>query len=500
MATLEELTRLAGTQGRLIADVEDAVKLVKEEAARALEERAQLQASLPRNAKTGHFGREGHPHKTVALEGSHTRAHALLPGTADHSDTDARTVVRGDLITGNATPRWVRKGIGSALEVLRVNAAGTDVEYSPPVHGALGGVTSDQHHAQSHAAATHSDQGATGAELEALTDGSETALHSHAGGAHDADQIIDADADTLIQVDESGDDDTIRFDIAGTEEGNWDTNRFLINNVLALDLTNGGGIVSGVVSPTSSFLVLSSETDTTDDLIAIDDADVNEQGASVRLSANSGHTITVKDDDSGHGDVSERIHTTDNKDFVLIAALGSFLDVVYVGGASGWREVCRASAASPTAGGVVELATTAETNTGTDATRAVTPDALKDSRYGLHGIEDPLRLTYLNPTSSDDFTIGYIEAAFTISKMRAVLANGSSTPSVTYKVFHDPDRGAAGNAVVTAGNTVTSVTTGDEETSFNDATIPAGSWVWLETTAKSGTVPAFHLTILGTYD
>jgi len=38
--------------------------------------------------------------------------------------------------------------------------------------------------------------------------------------------------------------------------------------------------------------------------------------------------------------------------------------------------------ASDTAKGKVELATTAETNTGTDATRAVTPDGLADSKFG----------------------------------------------------------------------------------------------------------------------
>ena len=40
------------------------------------------------------------------------------------------------------------------------------------------------------------------------------------------------------------------------------------------------------------------------------------------------------------------------------------------------------SAASATAAGKVELATTAETTTGTDATRAVTPDGLKDGYQG----------------------------------------------------------------------------------------------------------------------
>jgi len=38
--------------------------------------------------------------------------------------------------------------------------------------------------------------------------------------------------------------------------------------------------------------------------------------------------------------------------------------------------------ASTTNPGIVELATTAETTTGTDATRAVTPDGLKDGYQG----------------------------------------------------------------------------------------------------------------------
>jgi len=47
-------------------------------------------------------------------------------------------------------------------------------------HSSLTGVTSDQHHAESHTIASHSDTTATGAELETLTDGSEAStLHLH---------------------------------------------------------------------------------------------------------------------------------------------------------------------------------------------------------------------------------------------------------------------------------------------------------------------------------
>lgn len=49
-------------------------------------------------------------------------------------------------------------------------------------HDDLTNVTSDQHHAEAHTIASHSDTTATGAELEELTDGSVTSLHSHSGG------------------------------------------------------------------------------------------------------------------------------------------------------------------------------------------------------------------------------------------------------------------------------------------------------------------------------
>lgn len=109
-------------------------------------------------------------------------------------------------------------------------------------------------------------------------------------------------------------------------------------------------------------------------------------------------------------------------------------------------------------------------------------------------------ITYTNPTNSDDYTIFFTDDAITITQMNAVLANGSSTPSVTWTVRHSTDRSAVGNEVVTSGTTTTSITSGSEVTSFNDATVPASSWVWLETTAKSGTVPELSVTLEYTID
>ena len=117
--------------------------------------------------------------------------------------------------------------------------------------------------------------------------------------------------------------------------------------------------------------------------------------------------------------------------------------------------------------------------------------AAAGSRYKSITIEDP--------TASEDISAFFTNEAITVTEIRAVLV-GSATPSVTWTVRHGTDRSAAGAEVVTGGTTTTSTTTGDDVTSFNDATIIADSFVWIETTAQSGTVDELHLTIVYTVD
>jgi hypothetical protein len=100
-----------------------------------------------------------------------------------------------------------------------------------------------------------------------------------------------------------------------------------------------------------------------------------------------------------------------------------------------------------------------------------------------------------DPTNAEDISMGFWNAAATVTEMRAVLL-GSSTPSVTWTVRHGTDRNATGAEVVTSGTTTTSTTTGSDVTAFNDATIVADSFIWLETTAKSGTVDGLQVTVI----
>jgi hypothetical protein len=58
-----------------------------------------------------------------------TTGSTLLDGSV-HTDTAAGSVVRGDVIVGNATPAWARLAKGTANQVLSMDSTGTDVVWT----------------------------------------------------------------------------------------------------------------------------------------------------------------------------------------------------------------------------------------------------------------------------------------------------------------------------------------------------------------------------------
>lgn len=120
------------------------------------------ETSLHSHAGSSH----SHAHSdltSVTSDQHHTQAHTV----ASHSDTTA---------TGAELETLTDTSNADALHVHDYASSGHG-----HAHGDLSGVTSDQHHAQSHTVASHSDTTATGTELETLTDGSNAdGLHIHA--------------------------------------------------------------------------------------------------------------------------------------------------------------------------------------------------------------------------------------------------------------------------------------------------------------------------------
>lgn len=103
-------------------------------------------------------------------------------------------------------------------------------------------------------------------------------------------------------------------------------------------------------------------------------------------------------------------------------------------------------------------------------------------------------ITIEQPTNVEDVSMFFTPVALTVSEIRVVL-RGSTSPSVSWTVRYGSDRGGVGTEIVIGGTTTVNVTDGDDVTVLDNAVIPADSFIWLETSAKSGTVNALHITI-----
>jgi hypothetical protein len=134
---------------------------------------------------------------------------------------------------------------------------------------------------------------------------------------------------------------------------------------------------------------------------------------------------------------------------------------------------------------------TAPTTIGT--TKMVTTDA-----NGLLSFTDAPSLSkavsFQSPTASENVSLWYTPVALTITEVGESIRG--TTPSVTYNIRYAATRDAASpTAVFSSDRAVTSVS-GTTVSTFANASIPAGSWIWITTSATSGTVNDFNATII----
>jgi len=111
---------------------------------------------------------------------------------------------------------------------------------------------------------------------------------------------------------------------------------------------------------------------------------------------------------------------------------------------------------------------------------------------GSRGSTSPRNLSIVNPTTNDEKTVLYTSDAITLSSVRSVVV-GSNTPSVTYTIKYATSRAAAGTTV--CSETVGNTTTGSSPV-IQNASIPAGNYVWVELSNVSGTVTEFATNLI----
>lgn len=103
------------------------------------------------------------------------------------------------------------------------------------------------------------------------------------------------------------------------------------------------------------------------------------------------------------------------------------------------------------------------------------------------------------PTASENVTLFYTDHAITITRISdAVLG---TTPSVTYNIRFAAARNEGSPTDVFSSNRTANTEAGTTTTTITgDATIPANQWVWLITSAASGTINDFNVSIQYTQD
>ncbi len=117
----------------------------------------------------------------------------------------------------------------------------------------------------------------------------------------------------------------------------------------------------------------------------------------------------------------------------------------------------------------------------TDEKRVLEWNPDLESSSSAEGSADRTRsITVECPRLNDNFTLFFTDVEITIRQLNFVLAG---ITDLEVFVNFDADRSAGGTSVINAGTVVSNTTTGQEITVFDNAVIPAGSWVWVEFTA-----------------
>ena len=113
---------------------------------------------------------------------------------------------------------------------------------------------------------------------------------------------------------------------------------------------------------------------------------------------------------------------------------------------------------------------------------------------GPQGPFGPRGVSITSPSASERIALFFTTQALTVTRINSVLV-GSGTPSATFSIRFGDRIDQPGTEVVTGGITTTNTTTGQATTSFNQASIPANSWVFLTTSAVSGVISSLNVTV-----
>lgn len=104
-------------------------------------------------------------------------------------------------------------------------------------------------------------------------------------------------------------------------------------------------------------------------------------------------------------------------------------------------------------------------------------------------------ITIESPGSDEHIVLFYTTDDLALTGVRSVL-DATPPASVSWTLRYGSDITGTGTEVRTDGVTTTSCTTGDETLDLTESVIPADVYVWMETTAASGTIQSLTISLL----
>jgi len=299
--------------------------------------------------------------------------------------------------------------------------------------------------------------------------------------------VADSQTDTLtlsegsgIQITTNATSDTLTFTYTGATGGNAFATFSVAtqNNVIAdtqfdtLTLVAGNNITITTDSATDTITINSSAAAGGNSFATFSVAGQNNV-----IADQSFDTVTFA---QGSGIQITTDQTTDTLTFTYTGATGGNAFATFsVSGQNNVVADTQFDTLTLTAGSGIEITTN-------DTTDTITIAATGGGGGSGNVNSNRAAITLYDPTNAEDATIFFTSASLTIRQVEAVL-RGSGGQSVTITLRHDTDRSAAGSLIVNA-QAITSITTGTNVTLSTGTTVGADSFVWLETTAKAGTV------------
>ena len=114
----------------------------------------------------------------------------------------------------------------------------------------------------------------------------------------------------------------------------------------------------------------------------------------------------------------------------------------------------------------------------------------------LTNIPQTKSMTLDNPGAAEKVPMFFTPSQIVINRIQSVIGTAAVGSGVTFSIRYGTDLSAAGTEVVTGGVSAASTTTGTSTTSFNNATVPANNFVWITTSAISGSPTFLHTTLV----